>query len=164
MPWDVGIENLGWEWSTSTVRGINLWPQSRQAGIVCINEMQLTERPAEVTTPDLSAWTRSDLTMGQFAILLLLSVNGPMSMGTIAEAMAVTSPTVTGIVKRLRAKNLVYVTTGVEDERSRVLALTSEGEERVADMIQVLAVCGLAVCQSPDNCQTDGLSTTSAGL
>ena len=91
--------------------------------------------------PDLDAWTRSDLTMRQFSLLLVLWTRGPLPVGVVGDALGIVSPSATGIVKRLRKRNLVTLTMNADDERLRIASLTDEGKALVEAMTTVLANC-----------------------
>lgn len=67
-----------------------------------------------------------DLTGSQFKILMLLYHSPAVSVRQtdIEAKFSMTNPTVTGLVQKLEAKDLVKRTPHPDDKRSKVLALT----------------------------------------
>lgn len=70
--------------------------------------------------------TPYDLTGSQFKILLVLYLapNGTVRQTDIEEKFSVSNPTVTGLVHKLEAKDLVKRTPHNDDKRSKLLVLT----------------------------------------
>lgn len=70
--------------------------------------------------------TPYDLTGSQFKILMVLmhAPEGSVRQIDIENKFAMTNPTVTGLVHKLEAKDLVKRMPHPEDKRSKVLALT----------------------------------------
>lgn len=70
--------------------------------------------------------TSYDLTGSQFKILMVLmhAPEGSVRQIDIENKFAMTNPTVTGLVHKLEAKDLVKRMPHPEDKRSKVLALT----------------------------------------
>jgi MarR family transcriptional regulator, 2-MHQ and catechol-resistance regulon repressor len=68
------------------------------------------------------------LTPPQFGVLVTLGNTPGMSMGELAERTLVTKGTLTGIVDRLEAKNLVRRQVPEGNRRSFTVVLTAEGE------------------------------------
>ncbi len=71
----------------------------------------------------------SGLTMQQLRVLVLLSVDGPLPQGDLAQALGVGLATVTGLVDRLVGRGLVERTENPGDRRVRRAALSPEGKE-----------------------------------
>jgi DNA-binding MarR family transcriptional regulator len=69
----------------------------------------------------------SGLTMQQFRVLMLLSDDGPLPHGDLAQALGVTLASVSGLLDRLAARGLVERTTSAGDRRVRLAGLTTEG-------------------------------------
>jgi DNA-binding MarR family transcriptional regulator len=69
----------------------------------------------------------SGLTMQQFRVLMLLSDDGPLPHGDIAQALGVTLASVGGLLDRLAARGLVERTRSVGDRRVHMAGLTCEG-------------------------------------
>jgi DNA-binding MarR family transcriptional regulator len=97
-----------------------------------------------------------DLTPPQFYVLKTLTERGGRCpIGEIARQHHLTNATMTGLVKRLEAMNLVTRERNVEDLRSVYVILTSVGEERFqavqVDLYNLLkAVLGLISQQERD--------------
>ena len=75
---------------------------------------------------------RHDLTAPQLATLRQLRRKGALSAGELAQGIAVSAATVTGIVDRLEERGLVSRTRDPADRRRVLIALTDAGLEKVA--------------------------------
>ena len=88
----------------------------------------------------LFAFTRSDplltanLTMPQFRLLLVLALRGGAASHDLAESMGVSLATITGIVDRLAAQDLVTRREDPRDRRVRRVELTPAGRGLVDDI------------------------------
>lgn len=88
----------------------------------------------------LFAFTRSDplltanLTMPQFRLLLVLALRGGAAGHDLAESMGVSLATITGIVDRLAAQDLVTRREDPRDRRVRRVELTAAGRGLVDDI------------------------------
>jgi len=88
----------------------------------------------------LFAFTRSDplltanLTMPQFRLLLVLALRGGAASHDLAESMGVSLATITGIVDRLAAQELVTRREDPRDRRVRRVELTAAGRGLVDDI------------------------------
>jgi DNA-binding MarR family transcriptional regulator len=88
----------------------------------------------------LFAFTRSDplltanLTMPQFRLLLVLALRGGAAGHDLAESMGVSLATITGIVDRLAAQELVTRREDPRDRRVRRVELTAAGRGLVDDI------------------------------
>jgi len=88
----------------------------------------------------LFAFTRSDplltanLTMPQFRLLLVLALRGGAASHDLAESMGVSLATITGIVDRLAAHDLVTRREDPRDRRVRRVELTAAGRGLVDDI------------------------------
>jgi MarR family transcriptional regulator, 2-MHQ and catechol-resistance regulon repressor len=69
------------------------------------------------------------LTPCQFDVIATLGNTAGMNMGDLAEKTLVTKGTLTGIVDRLEAKNLVQRQVPEDNRRCFTIVLTPEGEE-----------------------------------
>jgi DNA-binding MarR family transcriptional regulator len=76
-----------------------------------------------------------NLTMSQFKVMLILSARGGGSGNDLSAAMGVTLATLTGIVDRLVAQDLVSRREDPHDRRVRRLELTQAGAELVDRVI-----------------------------
>jgi len=74
-----------------------------------------------------------DISAPQLACLLALYEKGPMSPSRIARSIMVSSSTVTGILDRLEAKELVRRVRNPRDRRSITVSLTETGR-RLAEI------------------------------
>jgi len=72
-----------------------------------------------------------DLTMGQLRLVFRLYYRDSLTMGQVADMLAVSRPTATGIVDRLVAKSLVERVVGPCDRRRVRVRLSPHGLERV---------------------------------
>lgn len=88
----------------------------------------------------LFAFSRSDplltanLTMPQFRLLLVLALRGGSASHDLAESMGVSLATITGIVDRLAAQDLVTRREDPRDRRVRRVELTAAGRGLVDDI------------------------------
>lgn len=67
------------------------------------------------------------LTSPQLVCLRYLSLAGEVNSSNLAKAVALSQPTVTGILDRLEARGLVTRTRNSEDRRAIILRATPEG-------------------------------------
>jgi DNA-binding MarR family transcriptional regulator len=72
------------------------------------------------------------LTSGQFSLLMSLNRPVPASIGEVSLVLAMDRTTLTANLKPLQRRDLVEVTIGDGDRRSRRLALTPAGRELLA--------------------------------
>lgn len=78
-----------------------------------------------------------DLTGSQFKILMILyhAPAGSVRQADIEARFSMTNPTVTGLVQKLEAKDLVRRMTHPEDRRSKVLVLTDRAEAMKEELL-----------------------------
>lgn len=76
--------------------------------------------------------SRHGLSGPQLLCLRQLSRSGPVSSGALAEAMSLSPATVSGILDRLEARELLQRERQVEDKRKVVVGLTEEGRALAA--------------------------------
>lgn len=69
--------------------------------------------------------------VGHYPLLASLDENGPLPVGDLAAALGVAQPGVTRSVAQLENLGVVAVRRGKSDQRTRIVALTSRGEEVV---------------------------------
>lgn len=81
--------------------------------------------------------TPYDLTGSQFKILMVLykSPAGSVRQTDIETKFSMTNPTVTGLVQKLEAKDLVNRMPHPEDKRSKVLVLTDRAMEMKEELL-----------------------------
>lgn len=69
-----------------------------------------------------------DLTYLQYMALMVLWESSPLTVKEIGERLLLDSGTLTPLLKRLDAKGLVTRKRSAEDERARLIELTTEGK------------------------------------
>jgi DNA-binding MarR family transcriptional regulator len=72
-----------------------------------------------------------DVTMAQLKILLLIYINGPLRMSSIAGGLGVTLPTSTSLIDKLVDKNYISRENQSDDRRVVLCKLTAEGQKVV---------------------------------
>ena len=77
------------------------------------------------------------LTNGQFSLLMSLNRPVPPPMGPVASLLAMDRTTLTAALKPLERRGLVTISPDPADRRSRILQLTSEGQELLASAVPV---------------------------
>jgi DNA-binding MarR family transcriptional regulator len=77
------------------------------------------------------------LTNGQFSLLMSLNRPEPPPMGPVASLLAMDRTTLTAALKPLQRRRLVKVSPDPSDRRSRILILTAEGRELLAQALPV---------------------------
>ncbi len=77
------------------------------------------------------------LTNGQFSLLMSLNRPDPPPMGPVATLLAMDRTTLTAALKPLERRGLVRISPDPSDRRSRVLILTEEGRQALADALPV---------------------------
>ncbi len=83
---------------------------------------------------DLSDLFDATLTMQQLKVLVVLHRDGAMSGHQLAECLAVSTPTVSGMVDRLVDRGMITRSTDARDRRVRLVALTEAGDRMVASV------------------------------
>ncbi len=75
-------------------------------------------------------WLRHcEMSLAQVHILTTLSVQGPMTVGALAEELAISAPSATGLVDRLVDRGLVERERASDDRRTVRVSLTESGGE-----------------------------------
>jgi DNA-binding MarR family transcriptional regulator len=69
----------------------------------------------------------SDIGPGGLSVLVTLDGQGPQRIGALADAVAVTPPSMTRIINALEAEGLVHRETDAADGRAQVVAMTPAG-------------------------------------
>lgn len=75
------------------------------------------------------------LTNGQFSLLMSLNRPEPPSMGPVASLLAMDRTTLTAALKPLERRGLVKVLKDPSDRRSRILKLTTDGQDLLASAV-----------------------------
>ncbi len=70
---------------------------------------------------------------GQYPLLVTLEEVGPLAVGDLAIALGVSQPGITRSVGQLARQNLVTIQRGKEDQRTKTVALTKQGQTIVTD-------------------------------
>jgi DNA-binding MarR family transcriptional regulator len=86
---------------------------------LCQSRMQQTAMPD---------WQSLDLTMAQLKVLVTLGFEGSVTISKLAEALAISHPTVSHLVERLVQAGLAERREDVTDRRYTLARLTSQGE------------------------------------
>jgi len=79
------------------------------------------------------------LTSGQFAMMLTLHRAAPITVGELAERLAMDQSTATANLKRLERRKLARSAPHKTDGRARLVALTAAGRVALADAIELWA-------------------------
>lgn len=87
-------------------------------------------RPFERLAPLLG----SSLTLAQIKMLLLARTHGEQTIRQLGAALDVTMPTVSVAVDRLVERGLLIRREDPQDRRVRLVRLSEEGEEKVAEL------------------------------
>jgi DNA-binding MarR family transcriptional regulator len=100
------------------------------------------------------------LTSGQFSLMMSLNRPEPPTIGSVSALLAMDRTTLTAALKPLERRGLVAVSVDAADRRSRRLALTPAGRERLAAAVPVwtrehVAIDALLAGSSPDRLRAD---------
>lgn len=100
------------------------------------------------------------LTNGQFSLMMSLNRPEPPGMGSVAALLAMDRTTLTAALKPLERRGLVESRPHPKDRRSRLLALTAEGQALLAAAVPVwqrshAEVDGLVAEGDPDRLRHD---------
>lgn len=69
----------------------------------------------------------------QYPLLASLDENGPLTIGELAETLGVSQPGITRSAGLLAKQGLVSLRQGKEDQRKRIVTLTSQGRRIIED-------------------------------
>lgn len=75
------------------------------------------------------------LTAIQFVTLCTVMERGPSSLTDIVNATAIDPATLRGVIKRLKAREWVQLTTDPHDQRKVMVVITESGETLVEEMV-----------------------------
>jgi DNA-binding MarR family transcriptional regulator len=78
----------------------------------------------------------SDLRISQVTVLVVLYLAGPVTINALADKLALDRTTLARNLKPLAQQNLLTVAAG-SDQRTRIAALTSQGEEMLLRVLPV---------------------------
>ncbi|GEK48509.1 MarR family winged helix-turn-helix transcriptional regulator [Halomonas pacifica] len=77
------------------------------------------------------------LTAIQFVTLCTIMERGPSSLTEIVHATAIDPATIRGVIKRLKAREWVTLTTDPGDQRKVMVVITEAGESLVETMVPI---------------------------
>lgn len=77
------------------------------------------------------------LTNGQFSLLMSLNRPHPPAIGSVASLLAMDRTTLTAALKPLERRGLLTVIADPKDKRSRLMLLTAEGKELLAQAVPI---------------------------
>jgi DNA-binding MarR family transcriptional regulator len=80
------------------------------------------------------SWCMRQLSMTHLHVLLLLQIEGALSMSRLAEMLDVSMPNATGIVGRMEERGLVERLDDERDRRRVLVALTQKGRDAIEEM------------------------------
>lgn len=96
---------------------------------------------------DLSELFDATLTMQQLKLMVVLHRDGPTSSHALAEHLAVSTPTISGIVDRLVSRGMLSRSTDERDRRVRLVALTEDGHRMVSSVYEAGGQIGREVME-----------------
>ncbi len=76
-----------------------------------------------------TSWLAADITMTQFKVLLTIYIDGPQSCGSLASALDLSLPTMTGILNRLNRRGYLKRERDLRDGRRVISGLSKKGRE-----------------------------------
>jgi DNA-binding MarR family transcriptional regulator len=79
----------------------------------------------------------SGLTNGQFSLMMSLNRPSPPTMGSVASLLGMDRTTLTAALKPLEQRGLVATGADPKDRRSRLLSLTTEGQDVLASAVPI---------------------------
>ena len=88
----------------------------------------------EIKTIVPPEWLKSDITVAQLRVLLVLFAEGPSRMSSIATSLDIAISTATGIVDKLVNKKLVIRNDDPEDRRLVICTLSDHGTKLMSQL------------------------------
>jgi DNA-binding MarR family transcriptional regulator len=85
------------------------------------------------------------LTNGQFSLMMSLNRPEAPAMGAVASLLAMDRTTLTAVLKPLRRRSLIKITTDHDNHRARLLQLTPQGRKLLARAVPVWSSTHTAV-------------------
>jgi DNA-binding MarR family transcriptional regulator len=95
--------------------------------------------PQIIQGAHLGVYTSRSITQTQFLLLVYLHAKGSCTMKDVALHMAVSMPTVTGIVNRLVQANYIKRQNDPRDRRQVVIALTPKAQNFIKGFQKIIA-------------------------
>ena len=90
------------------------------------------------------------LTYPQYLVMVLLWEEDNCSVGRIGQRLSLDSSTLSPLLKRLQAMDLVTRTRATADERLMIIGLTERGSQLEHEACQIAAEMGRATGQTPE--------------
>jgi DNA-binding MarR family transcriptional regulator len=81
-----------------------------------------------------TGWLAADITMTQFKVLLTLFIDGPQSCSSLASALDLSLPTMTGILNRLNRRSYLKRERDPKDGRRVMSGLSRKGREMIENL------------------------------
>jgi DNA-binding MarR family transcriptional regulator len=104
------------------------------------------------------------LTNGQFSLLMALNRPQPPAMQPVAQLLAMDRTTLTAALKPLERRGFISVVVDSADRRSRLLCLTDQGHELLAQALPIWRQTHAAIAAELDGVPVDDLRTGLAAL
>jgi DNA-binding MarR family transcriptional regulator len=82
------------------------------------------------------AWLTLNLTIAQLKSLMFIKYKGKTNFKTLAKALRVSPPNVTGIVDRLVEQSLVSREDNPQNRRMQILQVTEKGESLTSELME----------------------------
>lgn len=124
-----------------------MYEQLKLSNQLCFSLYALSKEITRRYTPFLQAL---DLTYPQYLVMLVLWEHGEQSVGELGEKLHLDSGTLTPLLKRLQAKELVERTRSIEDERSVIIRLTNSGRALEHQAVEIPGKMGTCLNLSAD--------------
>lgn len=120
---------------------IEMYEQLKLSNQLCFPLYAISKEIIRQYSPFLD---KLGLTYPQYLVMLTLWEFGEQTVGEIGDKLHLDSGTLTPLLKRLQAKNLVERTRSQTDERTVIIALTNQGralEHQAVEIPQQVANC-----------------------
>lgn len=99
--------------------------------------LRLLEARYDVLYQNLTG--QSDITPRQFGVLIALYQKGPLTPSTLAEHISCDRNTLSEMLKRMTARNLIAKKNNTKDRRSIQVQITAQGEEALLSVVPAAA-------------------------
>ncbi|WP_210650418.1 MarR family winged helix-turn-helix transcriptional regulator [Nocardioides sp. SYSU D00065] len=106
---------------------------NREDDVLAVEQLsrRLQEASAAVRVDEVVA---TDLSIQQLKVLMLVEYRSPMTAHAVADALGVSAATVSGLVSRLVARDLLVQEPAPHDRRALHLRTTSAGREALEEV------------------------------
>ena len=103
---------------------------TRQKAQLIEHILELEQKVYRTLRPIMSTeWLNIDLTMPQLKVVLLLFMEGPARISSLASSLGVSLATTTGITDRLAQHGLIVRSSDPDDRRAVICSLSEKGRE-----------------------------------